>query len=112
MKFKKYKDVGVEVPLPTMDNDDMAEFSRWCVENDIDVKIKHKKGVIILETEASKNTTFFSVKDMQRDGWDDKLCESAKEFIKKIVPMKLKNRGKYAVIENEEDAIAVILRWT
>lgn len=106
MKFKKYKDVGIEVPLPVMDNDNMAEFWRWCVENNIDVKIKRRKGVMTPEAR------FFSIEDMQKDGWDDKLSEFTKKFIKKIIPKKLKNNGKCAVVENEEDAIAVILRWT
>lgn len=112
MKFKKYKEGGIEVPLPVMNNDDMAEFWYWCVENDIDVKIKHKKGIAIFRNDSAKKATFFSVEDMQKNGWNDIFSKSEKEMIKNIIPEKLKNYGKYAVVENEEDAIAVILRWT
>ena len=101
-----------EISLPYMHNNDISEFFSWCTENDIDAKIIHKKGVIVFKTDTAKYTTFFSVEDMQKDGWDENLSERTKNFIKRLTPKKLEGQGKYAIVENEMDLMAVKLRWT
>ena len=104
--FFTQKKNKIEVPLPNMGDDTITEFYAWCEQNNIKVKTIQKKGVVAFEV------GFLTDEDMSKQGWDDNLSRHTKDFIEKVTPKKLGNYGKCAIVENEEDVMAIILRWT
>lgn len=108
MLLNKYKklDKGIEIALPEMSYEERQVFFDWCGDNHIAIRLKQKSGVFTYDT------GFLTEEEMSISGWDDNLSESTKVFIAKVTPKKLSGIGYYAIVENEENAMAVVLRWT